>query len=199
VALVKIFASLAAEQPSDTKTLCLAHVRDVLADNATEVGEHVRSADLCAWLAAIEDGPWANWGKSGKPINQNQLARQLKGFAFPTPFRIGDKTPRGYHVASLERAFDRYLPSTPDLNRNTVTNDDVKGLNADSKPQQTTQCCTLKNDVSPFTSTNVSVLHPEKGGKAGGGLPSCPQCGSFAMYPTTSGYECETCAMGVKQ
>ena len=29
-------------------------------------------------LARIEGGPWAEWGKGGKPITQNALARLLK-------------------------------------------------------------------------------------------------------------------------
>jgi len=207
-ALIKIFTTLAAEQPSDLKILALAHVREVLEAHAGEIQDHVRSADLCKWLAEIEDGPWASWGKSGKPINQNQLARQLKGFALPAKIRQGQETARGYSVASLKRAFDRYPPSTPDSNRNTGTSDDNEEVSADFKPEQIAPCSTLKTEESPLASTDVPVFHFKSEGMGGDAdnrgkadvqnmkptLRSCPDCGSYALYKNPDGtVECLTC------
>jgi len=102
--------------------------------------------------------------------SSNQLARQLKGFASPTPVRIGAKTAKGYHVSVLERAFDRYLPPFPNPNRHTETYGDDKGLNSNFKPKQTTQSFALKDEVTPSSSMNVSVCHFEGGDITAGDL-----------------------------
>lgn len=73
--------------------------------------DRISSNDLCSHLAAIEDRPWGEL-KRGKAITPNQLARRLKAFDVePKGIRVGDKTPKGYELASFQDAFDRYLPS----------------------------------------------------------------------------------------
>jgi Protein of unknown function (DUF3631) len=76
--------------------------------------DRLRSADLCEALQKLEGQPWAEYGKSRKPISQNQLARLLKPLGIvPEVFRDEAKTPRGYMLVQFSDAFDRYLPPLP--------------------------------------------------------------------------------------
>ena len=44
-------------------------------------------------LIATQGRPWAEYGKSGKPISKNQLAKRLKRFKIvPDSVRLWDKT-----------------------------------------------------------------------------------------------------------
>ena len=69
------------------------------------------SADLVSRLVVIEGRPWAEMGKSGKPLTQNRLARMLKPLGI-APDRIGpeDKRLNGYKRERFKDAFARYLP-----------------------------------------------------------------------------------------
>ena len=71
--------------------LLLGDIRDV-----SGMREHMPSADLVAALVAIEGRPWAEYGRTGKPITQNKLARLLKprelsrrGLGQTTPASVG--------------------------------------------------------------------------------------------------------------
>ena len=55
----------------------------------------------------------AEYGKSGKPISKNQLAKRLKRFKIvPDTIRIGGKTAKGYYRRQFQEAWDRYLSFT---------------------------------------------------------------------------------------
>lgn len=61
----------------------------------------------------MEDRPWASWGKSGKGMNQNQLARQLKDFkVYPQTIRMEQSTPKGYRREWFEDVWNRYIPTS---------------------------------------------------------------------------------------
>jgi Protein of unknown function (DUF3631) len=89
--------------------LLLGDIRDVF----TEKGlDEIASVDLVKALIAIEGRPWAELGKSRKPLTQNRLARLLKPLpVIPENIRVGDKVPKGYILKQFEEAFARYLPS----------------------------------------------------------------------------------------
>jgi putative DNA primase/helicase len=79
--------------------LLLGDIRDVSA------GEfEMPSADLVAELVALEGRPWAELGKSRKPLTQNRLARMLRPLGI-APRYIGPETARvrGYVLAGLPR------------------------------------------------------------------------------------------------
>jgi hypothetical protein len=70
------------------------------------------SEDIVKGLGEMTDRPWSDW-KRGKPINQVQTARMLRGFGIKsTTIRIGDKTPKGYHATDIVAAHNRYAPTT---------------------------------------------------------------------------------------
>jgi hypothetical protein len=81
--------------------------------------DRLPSSELTESLGQIEGHPWAEWGRSGRPITQNALARQLKKFRtagglpiMPETIRIGDRTPKGYLLSQFEDVFTRYSPKT---------------------------------------------------------------------------------------
>jgi hypothetical protein len=91
--------------------LLLSDIRDIFA--APELDE-ITSAALIERLIAIVPRPWAEFGKSGKPITQNKLARLLKPLGIG-PHLIGwpDRL-SGYRLAQFAEAFERYLaPLSP--------------------------------------------------------------------------------------
>jgi putative DNA primase/helicase len=95
--------------------LLLGDIRDTFAKrevNKVEPVDRISSADLVAALVAIEGRPWAELGKSRKPLTQNGLARRLKPLAITSEnIRIGDKVPKGYLLVWFREAFSRYLES----------------------------------------------------------------------------------------
>src|SRR5262245_19018111 len=66
--------------------ILLADIRDAFADKA-----EMPSADLVKALVELEGHPWAEFGRSRKPLTQNGLARRLKllGIA-PEPIEVED-------------------------------------------------------------------------------------------------------------
>jgi hypothetical protein len=120
--------------------LLLGDIKSTFAEKNTD---KVGSTDLVAALHAIEGRPWAEYGKSKKPISQNQVANLLKpvGVA-PIVLREGKKTARGYQLAQFAEAFDRYLCVGGILDRNTVTNA------MDTGTSGTSQTVTAKADVT---------------------------------------------------
>jgi hypothetical protein len=106
------FAAMQAETDEDSRgALLLSDVRDIL--TAREV-DRIASADLLAALVEIEARPWSEFGRSGKPMTANALARMLKGFGIgTTQARIGSKNLHCYLRSSFDDAFARYLPAQP--------------------------------------------------------------------------------------
>ena len=84
--------------------LLLGDIRDVFKEI------EMSSADLVKGLVAIEGRPWAELGKSRKPLSQNRLARTLKPLGI-APKNVGpeDARVRGYILADFKEAFERYL------------------------------------------------------------------------------------------
>jgi hypothetical protein len=104
------YALIGTEPDSDDSVL----LADIKATYEAKGTDRLSSEDICEALAAIEGRPWAEYGKSGKQITKNQLARRLKRFRIePDSVRIGGKTPKGYYQHQFQEAWDRYLSPTP--------------------------------------------------------------------------------------
>jgi hypothetical protein len=89
--------------------LLLGDVRDVF-DGLTSDADRIPSARLIDRLVEIVPRPWGEYGKSGKPITQNKLARLFKPLGIvPQVIRIGTATPHGYYRHQFEEAWERYL------------------------------------------------------------------------------------------
>jgi len=102
-------AAAAASRPVDeqsTRTMLLSDIRDIFEDDG---GDRISSALLVESLVAIEGRPWAEWGRSGKPMSANGLARQLAKFKIgPRAVRDGAVVFKGYLKTGLHP-----VPKTP--------------------------------------------------------------------------------------
>jgi putative DNA primase/helicase len=112
----------------DRLEVLLGDIRAIfVATNAQEL----KSAVLVDALVALEGHPWAEFGRSRKPLTQSRLARLLSPLpVVPEVIRFGNETPRGYRLAQFKDAFDRYLP-------NDIHADSLSGA---SEPQQRNKC-----------------------------------------------------------
>jgi Protein of unknown function (DUF3631) len=102
---------------------------------AEKVDVEIASADLVKALVAIEGRPWAEMGKSGKPLTQAKLARMLKPLGI-SPGNIGEEKARvrGYKLTQFEEAFSRYLPPEGDSKCTGAQNAANTGTSDISKP-----------------------------------------------------------------
>lgn len=98
------------DDADDVGTLLLADLRAIFGGE-----DRMPSESIVTRLAAMVERPWAEWGKSQRPITQRGLARLLRSFGVkPDVIRVGDSTPRGYKREDLEPIWERYLPSDHD-------------------------------------------------------------------------------------
>ena len=78
-----------------------------------ETVESLSSSDLAERLAAIEERPWSEFGRTAKPITPRRIASLLSDFGIsPSKFSThpvyGPGT-RGYTLASIQDAYHRYV------------------------------------------------------------------------------------------
>lgn len=111
-----------ADQESDPALLLLEDVRRILGarhreSHATNNSEPLGIATehlLTELHQAGDDRPWAEY-KDGKPITARQLANLLQGFEIkPHNVRAGSQVKKGYAIAALYAAIERYLPTDTD-------------------------------------------------------------------------------------
>jgi hypothetical protein len=218
--VVRLLATGDSQSVDDIKTQLLADIKEAFG-NESRMG----SKDLVETLAGIEDGPWPTWGKSGKGINQNQLARLLKDFKiYPRTLRLDDsRRLKGYEREWFQSAWDRYLPHidnqtvTPLRPAKTLT--ETRTSNRDSVANVTdeeyentssTLACLAVTEEKPGTrmggentigpggnGSRVMFATNLEGNPGGRTLPSCPACGSFALYRENDGtMTCGSCSGG---
>jgi hypothetical protein len=77
---------------------------------ATSTKDYIESDSLARKLVEVEDGPWAEYGKTGKPITTNALARLLRRFGIG-PGYVGPEAARrrGYTRVQFEEVFASYV------------------------------------------------------------------------------------------
>jgi putative DNA primase/helicase len=144
----------------------LADIHDVF--EAKRV-DKIKSAELALALVAIEGHPWAEYGKSGKPLSANNLARMLAGdHVIPKTVRFGagpEDTAKGYELDQFADAFARYLP--PPQNPTVTPSQplDFCGFSGDAQPSQHEACYGLEiaqNTSVSATCDGVTVEKPEE-------------------------------------
>ena len=93
-------AKAAADAAADELGVLTRLLTDILEAFGTR--EKLPSAELVDSLLGLEEGPYSELNR-GRPINQNWLAKTLKGvLAGKTgTIRIGDKTPKGYQATAV--------------------------------------------------------------------------------------------------
>lgn len=87
--------------------LLLGDMRDIF----KALNRHwISSAELIENLVEITPRPWSEFGRGGKPITQNKLARLRKPLAIaPDRLEVGEDRARGYFRVHFDDAFARYL------------------------------------------------------------------------------------------
>ena len=120
----KVALKLSGEEGDGTKSLSALLLKDIH-DIFGELDEEwtpktrrpykaIASIGLAARLAEREDRPWAEFGRSGKPITPRGIAKLLEGFQIrPREMPSGAN---GYQEKQFVRAWERYLSS--DLRKN---------------------------------------------------------------------------------
>ena len=90
------------------QTLLLSDIQKII-----EQKPYLKSTELSAALAEIDDHPWAEW-KHGRAMTAVQLARQLAPFNLhPKAIRVTHNLViKGYETAQFEETFARYLPKS---------------------------------------------------------------------------------------
>jgi putative DNA primase/helicase len=143
--------------------LLLGDIRDVSAGES-----EMPSADLVANLVALDGRPWAELGKSRKPLTQNRLARMLRPLGI-APRYIGPETARvrGYVLADFREALERYLPSEGGSKCAGVQNTDKVGTSEIFEVCSRQLGCTL---VKCEKSNNDGLLHTCTVVKGGNGV-----------------------------
>ena len=89
--------------------LLLEDIRNIFI--ASDHLERIASATLVERLVEIEGRPWAEYGRAGKPITPNKLARLLAPLGIsPEQIRFtADDSRKGYHQHQFTEAFERFL------------------------------------------------------------------------------------------
>jgi hypothetical protein len=141
-------------------------VPETLAD-AFDQGAHVGAVaflpELVASLVAMEGHPWAEYGKAGKPLSVNGLARMLSNDGIsPGSVRIGEETPKGYKREQFEDAFARYLPPPPNPTATPPQPSDFCGFPTKSQPPQGDGCVDSEIDQEPRVSAACGGVADEK-------------------------------------
>jgi hypothetical protein len=141
----------------------LADIRDVF---ETKGVDRIKSADLAAALVAMEGHPWAEQGKSGKPLSVNSLARMLANDGIsPKNIRFGDEIPKGYELEQFKDAFARYLPLPPNPTATPLQVAETLGSPAHSQPLQGNGCSGWnipENTSVPAGCSGVAVENQER-------------------------------------
>ena len=144
----------------------LADIRDVFAERRAD---KMKSADLAAALVSIEGHPWAEYGRSGKPLSANSLARMLASdHIIPKTVRFGtgsDDTAKGYELEQFTDVFTRYLPQpqNPSVTPSQVA--ETVGFWGDSQPSQTNRCDGLEMTEKPSNPAGCDGVTVEKPGE----------------------------------
>jgi hypothetical protein len=144
----------------------LADIRDVFAETQAD---KIKSADLAAALVSIEGHPWAEYGRSGKPLSANSLARMLASdHIIPKTVRFGtgpDDTAKGYELEQFTDVFTRYLPQPPNPSVTPSQVAETVGLWGNSQLSQTNRCDGLEiteKPSNPAGCDGVTVEKPEE-------------------------------------
>jgi putative DNA primase/helicase len=95
-------------ETGDSGVQLLADVRAVFVNRGID---RSTTKALLESLAELEGRPWTEWNR-GRPLTARQLGTLLGRFGIkPGTIRVGEATPKGYVLADLVDAFERYLPA----------------------------------------------------------------------------------------
>jgi putative DNA primase/helicase len=138
----------------------LSDIRDIF---DTQNTDKLSSEKLVEELGKLEDRPWPEWGKSGKPMSKSQLSRQLSRFDIVSKtIRLLSATAKGYERSQFDDAFARYLCS-----QNVTPSQPTPSADCDGIPKRHTESLLRFEKTSQPTSSKdcdgVTFSHPRNG------------------------------------
>ena len=151
--------------PKGTSSIGTTLLEDIQAIFAEKRTDRLASAEIAEALHAIEGRPWSEWGRSGKPISSNQVARLLKEFVIVSgTIRTEHGTPKGYYLHQFADAFERYLDpprvsETPQRHNACGTGTSEPFQNATPNPNVADEKC-----EKPLRHSDCGVVAVQKGG-----------------------------------
>jgi hypothetical protein len=115
--------------------------------------DRLPTSTLIADLVADSEGPWLSYGKAGKPIVDQQLARLLREFRRghgikSKNIRVRDDVVKGYLRADLEEDFAAYLPPK--------ASEAPKSHIGSATPLQCSEINELQEKTPRYTKSNVA-------------------------------------------
>ena len=140
--------------------------------------QHHATTDLLAYLAGIDDAPWATFAK-GKGMTARHLSRLLKPYGIiPQNIRVGNSVPKGYTVADFKDTFARYLPSI----RYTATCKATSSESPYSVSATNPHCSGYENASSASPQAGCSGVADKKPETGGGGTVTDSDGGNWEEF-----------------
>jgi hypothetical protein len=166
-------------------------LEDIRAAGFNNQGE-VRSADLVQRLVELEGRPWAELGRSHKPLTQNGLARLLKPLGIG-PGNVGPENSRarGYKCAQFEDAFERYLAPEGLSEVHRCTGPDEIRVSRTSEPHSQKDGCAVEKCEKPYNGGPLGTCALSNGGNGQStqrpkpGEPRSPEWRGLGLEPRT--------------
>jgi putative DNA primase/helicase len=132
-ALIKLTAE--EDEAESLRVMLLADIRQVL------TAEKIFSRDLRDLLADMDERPWPEVCRGGKPITERWLARNLAAFGIKSKnVRIDEKQAKGYERTDFDDVFAHYLEHARDVGT------DTERPNNDTGTDTETEASPRKND-----------------------------------------------------
>ncbi|MDB4745819.1 DUF3631 domain-containing protein [Verrucomicrobia bacterium] len=161
----KAALSLSSENLDDKMSVNELLIADTRCAFEESGNDRMSSAEIVDFLKNLDGRPWAEFGKTEKPISVHQLARILKIFKItPTTLRFSNQpSAKGYYKDSFEDAWALYLQLQDSSDRYTVTTPENTGQNALSNPLHTPELLRFENSTSVNTGAacnGVTVQEP---------------------------------------
>lgn len=160
-AAVEVFSGKSSEDQS-TGVQLLSDIRDVF---STKAADRISSKELVDTLVEMEERPWPEFGKTGKPISKATVGRLLsKNYNISSStVRDGALTFKGYHLAWFQDAFSRYLSPIPVSETSQPSHINVYAAPEDfSKASQNPIVTDAKSEESSMFTRVVTVVTDEK-------------------------------------
>ena len=168
-------------EPDSDDSVLLADIKTTF---EAKGADRLSSEEICEALVAMEGRPWAEYGKSGKPISKNQLAKRLRRFKIvPDTIRIGSTTAKGYYRRQFQEPWDRYLSYTPqETPSETSQRNNADEMGTSVAFQNVTEKAVLRFESSqkPPSNGHCYVVTDENGvlqREGTKGAQKCAQCG----------------------
>jgi hypothetical protein len=140
--------------------------------------DRMPSVNLAKALGEMEDSPWAEWGKSEKPITAPTMAALLKPYeVHPHPVRDGSKVFKGYEARDFKDAWSRYVTQASVEGPQTVTR-----LQANADAANTDAECNRVTAVTASTDAQADRYSRDASGPGGTCLDCNGHFGTFAGW-----------------